>query len=140
MKTLNDVNMSTRTKFILTYLGGVLTGIILTFVLAFMVTYQGNSSSLGDDIVMFEKPQQEIKATSFEVMQVLPNGSALARVEDMDNFGMIVLFLADKGTSYYDDQKIDVPSGKKVMQVGTYKYVTRSEMEKTVPVVEILDK
>ena len=58
----------------------------------------------------------------------------------MDNFGMIVLFLADKGTSYYDDQKIDVPSGKKVMQVGTYKYVTRSEMEKTVPVVEILDK
>lgn len=132
--------MSTRTKFILTYLGGVLTGIILTFVLAFMVTYQGNSSSLGDDIVMFEKPQQEIKATSFEVMQVLPNGSALARVEDMDNFGMIVLFLADKGTSYYDDQKIDVPSGKKVMQVGTYKYVTRSEMEKTVPVVEILDK
>ena len=58
----------------------------------------------------------------------------------MDNFGMIVLFLADKGASYYDDQKIDVPSGKKVMQIGTYKYVTRSEMEKTVPVVDILDK
>lgn len=132
--------MATRTKFILTYLGGIITGIVLTFVLAFMVTYQGNSSPLGNDIVMFEKPQQEIKVKSFEVMQVLPDGSALARVEDMDNFGMIVLFLADKGTSYYDDQKIDVPSGKKVMQVGTYKYMTRSEMEKTVPVVEILDK
>ena len=95
---------------------------------------------MGNDIVMFEKPQQEIKVKSFEVMQVLPDGSALAIVEDMDNFGMIVLFLADEGTSYYDDQKIDVPSGKKVMQVGTYKYVTRNEMEKTVPVVEILDK
>lgn len=132
--------MATRTKFILTYWGGIITGIVLTFVFAFMVTYQGNSSPLGNDIVMFEKPQQEIKVKSFEVMQVLPDGSALARVEDMDNFGMIVLFLADEGTSYYDDQKIDVPSGKKVMQVGTYKYVTRSEMEKTVPVVEILDK
>lgn len=131
--------MATRTKFILTYLGGIITGIVLTFVFAF-VTYQGNSSPLGNDIVMFEKPQQEIKVKSFEVMQVLPDGSALARVEDWDNFGMIVLFLADEGTSYYDDQKIDVPSGKKVMQVGTYKYVTRSEMEKTVPVVEILDK
>lgn len=128
--------MATRTKFILTYLGGVLTGIVLTFVFAFMVTSQG----LGDNIVMFEKTQKEIKVTSFKVMQVLPDGSALAGVEDMDNFGMIVLFLADKGASYYDDQKIDVPSGKKVMQIGTYKYVTLSEMEKTVPVVDILDK
>lgn len=132
--------MTTRTKFILTYFGGVLTGVILTFVFAFMVTNQGNSSPLENDIVMFEKPQQEIKVTSFEVMQVLPDGSALARVEDTDNFGMIVLFLADKGAPYYDDQKIDVPSGKKVMQIGTYKYVTRSEMEKTVPVVGFLDK
>lgn len=132
--------MATRTKFILTYFGGVLTGFVLTFVFAFMITYQGNSLPSGNDIVIFEEPQQEIKVTSFEVMQVLPDGSALARVEDTDNLGMIVLFLADKDTSYYDNQKINVPSGKKVMQIGTYKYVTRSEMEKTVPVVEILDK
>lgn len=44
-----------------------------------MVTYQGNSSPLGNDIVMFEKPQQEIKVTSFEVVQALSDGSALAR-------------------------------------------------------------
>ncbi len=132
--------MTPRTKFILTYLGGVLTGIVLTFVFAFMVTYQRNSMSIGNDVVMFEKPQQEIKVTSFEVIQVLPDGSALARVEDVDNFGMIVLFLADKGTSFYDNQKIDVSSGKRVMQIGTYRYVTRNEMEKTVPIVTILDK
>lgn len=89
---------------------------------------------------MLDEPQQEIKAKSFEVMQVLPDGSALATVEDYSNFGMVVMFLAEKGTSYYDDQKIDVPAGKRVMQIGTYKYMTRSEMEKTVPVVEILDK
>lgn len=132
--------MATSTKFILTYLGGIITGFVLTFVFAFMVTDLGNSSPVGNDIVMFEKPQQEIKVKSFEVMQVLSDGSALAIVEDFNNYGMIVLFLADEGTSYYDDQKIKVPSGKKVMQVGTFKYVARSEMEKTVPVVEILDK
>ena len=92
------------------------------------------------DVVMFEKPQQEINVHSFEIMQVLPDGSALATVEDISNIGMIVLFLADKEISYYDNQKIDVPSDKRVMQVGTYKYISRSEMEKTVPIVEIMDK
>ena len=89
---------------------------------------------------MFEKPQQEINVHSFKIMQVLPDGSALATVEDISNIGMIVLFPADKEISYYDNQKIDVPSNKRVMQVGTYKYISRSEMEKTVPIVEIMDK
>ena len=57
---------------------------------------------------MFEKPQQEINVHSFEIMQVLPDGSALATVEDIS--------------------------------VGTYKYITRREMEKIVPIVEIMDK
>lgn len=64
-------------------------------------------------------------------MQVLPDGSALATVEDISNIGMVVLFLADEEISYYDDQKINVPTGKRVMQIGTYKYITRSEMGKT---------
>lgn len=99
-----------------------------------------NGTPSDNNVVMFEKPQQEINVHSFEIMQVLPDGSALATVEDISNIGMIVLFLADKEISYYDNQKIDVPSDKRVMQVGTYKYISRSEMEKTVPIVEIMDK
>lgn len=38
-------------------------------------------------------------------MQVLPDGSALATVEGISNIGMVVLFLANKGISYYDDKK-----------------------------------
>ena len=57
------------------------------------------------NVVLFEKPQQEINVKSFEVMQVLPDGSALATVEDISNIGMVVLFLADEEVSYYDDQK-----------------------------------
>ncbi len=70
---------------------------------------------------------------------MLPDGSALATVEDISNIGMVVLFLTDEGVSYYDDQKINVPTGKRVMQIGTYKYMTRSEMEKTVPIVQIME-
>lgn len=45
---------------------------------------------------MFEKPQQEINVHSFEIMQVLPDGSALATVEDISNIGMIVYSLLIK--------------------------------------------
>lgn len=132
--------MTTRTKSALIYVGGIITGVILTFVFFFAVALGNTNNSSNDYIVMFDEPQQEIKAKSFEVMQVLSDGSALATVEDISNYGMVVMFLAEKGASYYDDQKINVPSGKRVMQIGTYKYMTRSEMEKTVPVVRILSK
>ena len=81
-----------------------------------------------------------------KVFQVLEDGSALAKVEldfenpDDDNYGLIVLFLSDEISTYYDDQIISVPDGKCLRQVGTYRYMTRQNMEKTVPVVEIFDK
>ena len=131
--------MTARTKSFLIYVGGIVTGIILTFAFFFFVAANDTKDS-NDNIVMFDEPQQEIMAKSFAIMQVLPDGNALAIVKDQSNFGMIVMFLAEEGTSYYDDQKIKVPTGKRVMQIGTYKYVTRTEMGKTVPIVEFVDK
>ncbi len=89
---------------------------------------------------MFEKPRSIIPGKIFEVLQVLPDGSALATVGDFEsgNYGTTVLFLGDESTSYYDRQKINVPSGKVAKQIGTYSYMARSEMYKTVPVVEIM--
>ena len=134
--------MSTKTKFILTYVGGIVTGIILMFVFAMIVgsTRQRQANSIDRDVVMFEKPHQVIKATKLEVMQVLPDGSALATVDIMeDNGGMVVMFLAEDDVSYFDDQKINVPSDKCLRQVGTYTYESKLGV-KTVPVVEIMDK
>lgn len=131
--------MGVRTKFILTYIGGIVSGIVLTF--AFLLTLgMAKNASSNDDIVMFEHPQGEIKIKSFDVMQVLPDGSALAMANDYLNYGTIVLFLAKDGSAYYDNQVIEVPAGMCVMQVGTYKYISRQEILKTVPVVEILRK
>lgn len=134
-------------KNVLIYIGGVVSGIILTFVVLFAISMsQATGSNTQDNIVMFDEPQDVIHAKKFEVMQVLPDGTALATVKyDMDdanndNMGMVVLFIPKEGTSFFDDQIIKVPEGKCARQVGTYRYITRQEMEKTVPVVEILNK
>lgn len=134
--------MTTKTKFILTYVGGIVTGIVLVFAFAFIVnsTQQGQANAISRDVVMFEKPQQVVAARTLRVIQVLPDGSALATVDIMEiNGGMVVMFLAKEGVSYYDDQKIKVPSGKCLRQVGTYTYESKMGM-KTVPVVEIMGK
>ena len=134
--------MSTRVKFILTYMAGIVTGVVLLFAVGFIMAKSQATSASNNDVVMFEKPRGIVPGKVFEVMQVLPDGSALATVDDMDsdNFGTIVLFVGDESTSYYDSQKISVPKGKVVKQVGTYSYMTRNEMYKTVPVVEIMSE
>lgn len=133
--------MNNKTKFILTYVAGIVTGVVLTFTVGFLVTkLQARSSS--DEIVMFDKPRGVVPGDMFEVMQVMPDGSALATGCSIlsDNYGTIVLFIGDESTSYYDNQKIYVPDGKVLKQVGTYSYMARNEMYKTVPIVKIMAK
>ena len=127
--------MNIKAKFILTYVAGIVTGIVLLFVVGFFMAKSQATSASNDDVVMFEKPRGIVPGKVFEVMQVLPDGSALATVDDFesDNTGTVVLFIGDESTSYYDSQKINVPKGKVVKQVGTYRYMAR-----TVPVVEIM--
>lgn len=133
--------MNNKTKFILTYVAGIVTVVVLTFMVGFLVTkLQARSSS--DEIVMFDKPRGVVPGDMFEVMQVMPDGSALATDCSIlsDNYGTIVLFIGDESTSYYDNQKIYVPDGKVLKQVGTYSYMARNEMYKTVPIVKIMAK
>lgn len=141
--------MTTKTKFILTYVGGIITGAILMIVVAFFMSRQTDGNPADEEnqnVELYEKPQQVIKAKELKVFQVLEDGSALASVElDIHNprdcnYGLVVLFLSDENSTYYDDQIISVPDGKCMRQVGTYRYMTRQNMEKTVPVVEIFDK
>ena len=132
--------MNIKAKFILTYVAGKVTGIVLLFVVGYFMAKSQATSASNDDIVMFEKPRGIVPGKVFEIMQVLPDWIALATVDDIGsgNLGTIVLFVGDEGTSYYDNQKINVPEVKVVKQVGTYSYMARNEMYKTVPVVEIM--
>lgn len=133
--------MESKTKFILTYVAGIVTGCVLLFVIGCIINAK-NSSAEKEDIVMFDSPRNAVPGKSFKVVQVLPDGNALASVDNVydDNFGIVVLFLGDESTSYYDDQKIEIPKGKVAKQIGNYSYMTRMKIEKTVPVVKIMDE
>ena len=71
---------------------------------------------------------------------MLDDGVALANeIEEYDlPTGIVVLLINKDGKYYYDDQVIKIPAGKCARQVGVYTYPTKMEIEKTVPIVEIM--
>ena len=131
--------MKLKTKFILTYVAGIVTGCIVFFVISCIIVANNSSK---DDVVMFDKPRNTVPEKTFKVFQVFSDGSALSSGDDSsdNNFGLVVLFLGDESTSYYDDQKIEIPKGKVARQIGNYSYTTNMGVEKTVPIVEIMDE
>lgn len=131
--------MKLKTKFILTYVAGIVTGCIVFFVISCIIVANNSSK---DDVVMFDKPRNTVQGKTFKVFQVFSDGSALSSGDDSsgNNLGLDVLFLGDESTSYYDDQKIEIPKGKVAKQIGNYSYTTNMGVEKTVPIVEIMDE
>lgn len=131
--------MKLKTKFILTYVAGIVTGCIVFFVISCIIVANNSSK---DDVVMFDKPRNTVPGKTFKVFQVFSDGSALSSGDDSsgNNLGLDVLFLGDESTSYYDDQKIEIPKGKVARQIGNYSYTTNMGVEKTVPIVEIMDE
>ena len=131
--------MKLKTKFILTYVAGIVTGCIVFFVISCIIVANNSSK---DDVVMFDKPRNTVPGKTFKVFQVFSDGSALSSGDDysVNNLGLDVLFLGDESTSYYDDQKIEIPKGKVARQIGNYSYTTNMGVEKTVPIVEIMDE
>ena len=93
--------MKLKTKFILTYVAGIVTGCIVFFVTSCIIV--ANNSSSKDDVIMFDKPRNTIPGKTFKVFQVFSDGSALSSGDDSsdNNLGLVVLFLGDESTSYY---------------------------------------
>ena len=122
--------------------GGVVTGVVLTFLFAFL--FSASRSDSNDGTTWFEKPGEVIEVKSFKVFQVLDKDAALVNGvshEEYDIYsGTVYLLTNDGGKYYYDDEVIKVPEGKVARQIGIYQYQTQSEFEKTVPIIQIMDK
>ncbi len=124
--------------------GGVLTGVVLTFVFAFIFSISRSGS--GDGATWFEKPGDVIDVKAFEVFQVIGEDAALVRGQshedlDMEIFtGAVYLLTNEDGKYYYDDEVVRVPDGKVARQVGIYQYQTKSDFGKTVPIIQIMNK
>lgn len=125
-------------KKALIFIGGLVSGIVLTILALVIVSYYSNSNS---DYSFFEKAGERIDYNAFEVFQVLDNGDALAKGREYGNYsiatGITVLIIGKEDQSYYDDQIIEIPEGKYARQIGTFKYITNSNMVKTVPIIDI---
>lgn len=124
--------------FILGFISGAAALLLVSLIIAGSAA---NNPTRIPGLTLFEQPGEVMTSPSYEVLQVVQGGNALANAESNygSYFGMVVLFLANEGVSYYDDQIINIPKGKCVRQVGTYQYQTQVGY-KTVPVVQFYDK
>ncbi len=139
----------------LSYVLGILTGILLTlgvFAARYYSSKQDDENGvntekpakLPDGVRMLDESVPFTEAKNFQVLQVVFEDAALAQSEKkMDYTGTIyytdpiVLILADKENTFYDDQIIKTPKDSKVMQVGTYNYQTKVGW-KTVPIIRFV--
>ena len=121
------------------FLGGVATGVVLTFLIAFICTYSGSNGPAG--VTNFDQPGQVVDESSVKVMQVVGDNAALVRGKEgrADDwyFGPIYLLRNNDGKYYTDDEIIKKPYGKEFRQTGVYKYEAKSGDYKTVAVIEL---
>lgn len=123
---------------------GVLTGVVLTF--AGLGMYGTASASKNPEqtpgLTMFDGPGEVFRYSTYEVLQVFDNGAALVDAKNgkYDSNSIVLFFLPGENDSYYDDQILNIKTGYRVRQVGTYRYTTNLGLVKTVPAVRVLDK
>lgn len=115
-------------KYLLTYLGGV----IFVFAVLFIFSIGDSEERFKEDLTMLEKLQTTIDTKTLEVTEVLDNGSAIAHGDD---FRTEVLILAKDSSAFFDHQKIKVPNGKCIKQIGTFK-----QYGKNIPVVDFFNE
>ena len=140
----------------LSYILGILTGILLTLGAIAIIAHTRNNSGengvskekkakLPDGMTMLDEPIPFTEARNFKIMQVIFGDAALAQSEEILEYGdsiysdPVVLIVSDQKNTFYDDQIIKTPQNGKVMQIGTYKYETRMGW-KTVPIIHISEE
>lgn len=126
------------------FLLGFISGGVFIIALSVLATVILQSEDKG--ITFFEQPGDCLSTNQFEVMQALDGNYALAYEQEYKKYGgytntdLLVLVTNENGEPYYDEQIIKVPSGKCMRHIGIYKYQTKSQDWKTVPIVQIMDK
>ena len=110
---------------------GILTGIILTLAILFVIGLVKKNSADDDSVQLLEKPvsYENKKETSFKVFQLClsPNRQFCF---DHRYHGNTVVIL---GENYYSDQVVKM---KNPQRVGTYSYTNKGGIPMTVPVLE----
>ena len=110
------------------------------FTLMLFVSACSNISQVGvlGNINNSERNKACMDMTQFKVLQVVEDGHALAfECNDGGHCynNTVVLLTPQKGIDYYDDMIVGLPNEKCAIQDGVYRYETKNESIKTVPVI-----
>lgn len=135
-------------KKIWIYLLGVLTGIVVTFVvlgIIAVVVDAKNDPGTGaiNGMSFFETPGDVVESSSVKVFQALGDGYGLAFCKGDRHYGYgttAVLLYNEEETPYYDEQVVNAKQGMCFRQIGIYRYPTKNGIDKTVPIVMLMDK
>lgn len=129
---------------------GMVAGAILTILVCGFIAYCKNKEAPEENpgVIFFEEPGEQLNLKCFKIIQCFEDGPALAQGSlknnvEIDDFfwgGQTVVLIPPEGETFYDNKIVKVPSGKVVRMVGTYRYETMKELEKTVPIVKLMDK
>lgn len=114
---------------------GVVTGIVLTFTVLFVIALVNRNPVATDPIQYLEQPvsYENKSVTSFKVFQVLGNVALANEISNKEYkwyHGNTVIIL---GENFYSDQVVTI---KNPQRVGTYSYTNNGGMPMTVPVIE----
>ena len=120
---------------------GFIAGIVVTIIAVSNMDYDTNEPSEPSDglygLTIFpEKGECIPTQRTIEVIQVIKPNMALAHTHESYE-RITVLVINYDGKTFYDQQKVKVPSGQCARQIGTYQYTTRMNSDKTVPAVVI---
>lgn len=127
-------------NFLIFILGVIVGGLLTLGGLYELSDTQAQPEEESNSGITLAEQQTEFElADRFEVVQVI-DGGALANSEKKEYgisyfSGPLVYILADGQNLFYDDQVVEVPAGKKAMQIGVYRYMSNLG-EKVVPVLE----
>ena len=114
----------------------MLSGIVLTIAVLFIIGFVSQKNNEDDAIQRLEKPvsYENKKETSFKVFQVIGEDAALAKEisdKELDMYlGNTVVLI---GKDFYRDQVITM---KNPQRRGTYSYMNNGGMPMTVPIIE----
>lgn len=126
-------------KKALLFISGFITSYVATILVAMLISTANQPNDGFPGLTLFsEKGECITTSGEIEVMQVLAPNAALAWTGGLfysDRILVLLINYDDK--SYYDEQKIKIPSDKCARQIGTYQYTAKNEMVKTVPAVVI---
>lgn len=114
---------------------GVVTGIVLTIAVLFIIALANQNSEGNDPVQYLEQPvsYEDKTETSFKVFQVIGSAALASEISNKKYKwynGNTVMILGD---NFYSDQVVTV---KNPQRVGTYSYTNKGGMPMTVPVID----